>query len=68
VAVVLEAVVLAPLVAHAAAGYADLPLGASAAQAAAVGGGLVVLAALAAWLTGRRLVREPVVAGLREEP
>jgi ABC-type lipoprotein release transport system permease subunit len=67
VAVLLESLVLAPLVADATAGYADLPLGASAGQAAAVAGGLVGLAAVAAWLTGRRLAREPVVAGLREE-
>lgn len=67
VAVALEALVLAPLVARGAAGYADLPLGATAGQAAAVAGGLVVLAALAAALTGRRLAREPVVAGLRED-
>jgi ABC-type antimicrobial peptide transport system permease subunit len=67
VAVALEALVLAPLVAHGAAGYADLPLGATLGQVAAVAGGLVALAALAAWLTGRRLAREPVVAGLRED-
>jgi ABC-type lipoprotein release transport system permease subunit len=67
VAVVLEAVVLAPLVADRTADYADLPLGASGAQIALVAGGLVVLAWVAAWLTGRRLAREPVVAGLREE-
>jgi ABC-type lipoprotein release transport system permease subunit len=67
VAVALEALVLAPLVARLAAGYADLPLGASAGQVALVAGGLLGLAWAAAWLTGRRLVREPVVAGLREE-
>jgi hypothetical protein len=67
VAVVLEAAVLGPLVARRAAGYADLPLGASAAQSAAVAGGLVALAYAAAWLTGRRLAREPVLAGLRED-
>ncbi|HWI73771.1 MAG TPA: FtsX-like permease family protein, partial [Baekduia sp.] len=67
VAVVLEATVLGPLVAHRAAGYADLPLNASAAQAAAVAGGLVALSYVAAWLTGRRLAREPVLAGLRED-
>jgi ABC-type lipoprotein release transport system permease subunit len=67
VAVALEALVLAPLVAHLAAGYADLPLGASAAQVALVAAGLLGLAWVAAWLAGRRLVREPIVAGLREE-
>ncbi|WP_027006217.1 FtsX-like permease family protein [Conexibacter woesei] len=67
VAVLLEALVLAPLVARLASGYADLPLGASAAQVAAVGAALLALAGLAAALTARRLAREPVVAGLREE-
>ena len=67
VAIVLEAVVLSPLVAHLAAGYADLPLGATAGQFALVAGGLLLLSWTAAALTGRRLVREPVVAGLREE-
>jgi hypothetical protein len=54
-------------VAHLAAGYADLPLGATAGQVLLVAGGLLVLAWLAAWTTGRRLAREPVLAGLREE-
>jgi ABC-type lipoprotein release transport system permease subunit len=67
VAVALEAIVLAPLVSRLAAGYADLPLGATPGQIALVAGSLLVLSWLAAWLTGRRLVREPVVAGLREE-
>ena len=67
VAIVLEAAVLSPLVAHVAAGYADLPLGADARQVALVAGSLLVLAGLAASLTGRRLAREPIVAGLREE-
>jgi ABC-type lipoprotein release transport system permease subunit len=67
VAVVLEAVVLSPLVAHLAAGYADLPLGATIRQIVLVGAGLLGLSWVAAWLTGRRLAREPVVAGLRED-
>jgi ABC-type lipoprotein release transport system permease subunit len=67
VAIVLEAAVLSPLVAHLAAGYADLPLGATAGQIALVAGGLLLLSWTAAALTGRRLVREPVVAGLRED-
>jgi ABC-type lipoprotein release transport system permease subunit len=67
VAVVLEAVVLSPLVSHLAAGYADLPLGATLRQIAVVGAGLLGLSWTAAWLTGRRLAREPVVAGLRED-
>ncbi|WP_205699564.1 ABC transporter permease [Conexibacter sp. SYSU D00693] len=66
-AVLLEAAVLSPVVASLAAGYADLPLGASLPQALAVAGGLAVLAAAAGTLTARRLEREPVVAGLREE-
>lgn len=67
VAVALEALVLSPLVSHLAAGYADLPLGASPGQVALLAGALLVLAALAATVAGRRLVREPIVAGLREE-
>jgi ABC-type lipoprotein release transport system permease subunit len=68
VAVALEALVLAPLVARLAAGYADLPLGASPSQVALVAAGLLGLAWVAAWIAGRQLVREPIVAGLREEP
>ncbi|WP_445152147.1 FtsX-like permease family protein [Baekduia sp. Peel2402] len=67
VATMLEALVLAPLVARLAAGYADLPLGASAGQVLLVAGVLLSLSLVAAALTGRRLTREPVVAGLREE-
>jgi ABC-type lipoprotein release transport system permease subunit len=67
VAIILETALLSPLVAHLAAGYADLPLGATAGQIALVAGGLVLLSWAAAAMTGHRLVREPVVAGLREE-
>ncbi|HEY4098869.1 MAG TPA: FtsX-like permease family protein [Baekduia sp.] len=67
VAIVLEALVLAPLVARLAAGYAELPLGASVGQVALVAAALLGLSAVAAALTGRRLTREPIVAGLREE-
>jgi ABC-type lipoprotein release transport system permease subunit len=67
VAVALEMALLSPLVAHLAAGYADLPLAATAGQIAAVAGGLLLLSWLAAGWTGRRLVREPIVAGLRED-
>ncbi len=67
VAIVLEAALLSPLVSRLAAGYADLPLGATAGQIAVVSGGLLLLSWAAAALTGRRLVREPVVAGLRED-
>jgi ABC-type lipoprotein release transport system permease subunit len=67
VAIILETALLSPLVARLAAGYADLPLGATTGQIALVAGGLLVLSWAAAALTGRRLVREPVVAGLRED-
>jgi ABC-type lipoprotein release transport system permease subunit len=66
-AIVLGEFAFAPLVAHLAADYAGLPLGASLAQAAAVVAGLLALAALSAALVARRVMREPVVAGLREE-
>jgi putative ABC transport system permease protein len=67
VAIVLETTLLSPLVAHLAAGYADLPLGATTGQIVLVAGGLLLLSWAAAALTGRRLAREPVVAGLRED-
>jgi ABC-type lipoprotein release transport system permease subunit len=66
VALVLEAVVLAPVTERVAAGYADLPLQAGAGQVALLIGGLAVLIAGASAWTARALVREPVVAGLRE--
>jgi ABC-type antimicrobial peptide transport system permease subunit len=66
-AIMLEALVLAPLVARLAAGYADLPLGASAGQVGLVAAALLGLSWIAAALTGRRLTREPIVAGLRED-
>ena len=65
VAVVAERLVLAPLVARLAAGYASLPLGAGAGQVALVLAGLVALAAVAAAVTVRRVERDPIVAGLR---
>jgi ABC-type lipoprotein release transport system permease subunit len=67
VAVALERLALAPLVGRLAAGYADLGARASAAQAAFVALGLVVLALAAAAWTARRVVAEPPVAGLQEE-
>jgi ABC-type antimicrobial peptide transport system permease subunit len=66
VALVLEALVLAPATERLAAGYADLPLRTGLGQVALVGVGLIVLTAAASAWTARRLVREPVVAGLRE--
>jgi ABC-type lipoprotein release transport system permease subunit len=63
----LEAVVLGPAVASLAAGYAGLSLAPTIGHVALAAGGLLVLGALAvAWVT-RRVAREPVVAGLREE-
>jgi ABC-type lipoprotein release transport system permease subunit len=65
--VLLEWLLLGPLVARRAAGFADLPLAPSAGQVALVLGGLVLLAAAATALVARRTMREPVLAGLREE-
>ena len=66
-AVVLERVLLGPAVARLAASYASLPLAPSAPQTAATVAGLLLVAGAAAALVARRLAREPVVAGLREE-
>ena len=67
VALALERLVLAPLVGHLAAGYADVGPRSSVGQAAVAVGGLAVLGVVAAaWVT-RRAVAEPPVAGLREE-
>jgi hypothetical protein len=65
-ATALESVLLAPLTQRLAAGYADLPIETRPAELALVGAGLVLLAGGASALTARRLLREPVVAGLRE--
>jgi len=65
--VVLERVVFGPLVASLAADFASLPLAPSAGQVALVVAGLLLLAALATGAVARRVMREPVVAGLREE-
>jgi hypothetical protein len=67
VALALERLVLAPLVGHLAAGYADVGPRSSVGQAAVAVGGLAVLGVVAAaWVT-RRALAEPPVAGLREE-
>ncbi len=66
-AVLAERVLLAPIVARLAAGYASLPLGAGAGEIAVVLAGLALLAAAAAALAARRVVREPIVAGLRQQ-
>jgi FtsX-like permease family len=65
-AVALEGLLLAPAIERLAAGYADLPLRTGLGEVALVGAGLTVLTASASAWTARRLVREPVVAGLRE--
>jgi ABC-type lipoprotein release transport system permease subunit len=65
-ALALELVALAPLTERLTAGYADLPLQTEPVQVALVVLGLAAMAALASTWTAARLVREPVVAGLRE--
>jgi ABC-type lipoprotein release transport system permease subunit len=65
--VLLGSEVLGPLVGRLAAGFADLAVTPSAAQAAAVVAGLLGLAGAATALVARRIVREPIVAGLRED-
>jgi FtsX-like permease family len=66
-AVVLERVALGPLVGSFAAGFAFLELAPSVAQVAAVVAGLLALAGAATAIVARRAIREPIVAGLREE-
>jgi ABC-type antimicrobial peptide transport system permease subunit len=65
-ALLLEGLVLGPFTERVAAGYADLPLRTGPGQVALVAVGLIVLTAAASAWTARRLVREPVLAGLRE--
>jgi hypothetical protein len=67
VGVVLERVALGPLVSELAADYAALSLAASPAQVAVVLLGLVAVAGVAALWVARRIEREAIVAGLREE-
>jgi hypothetical protein len=67
VALALERLVLAPLVGHLAAGYADVGPRSSVGQAALAIGGLALLGVVAATWVTRRAVAEPPVAGLREE-
>jgi hypothetical protein len=66
-AFVLERLVLAPLVGHLAAGYADLTPRSSAGQAALALGGLALLGLVAAAWVARRATAEAPVEGLREE-
>jgi ABC-type antimicrobial peptide transport system permease subunit len=65
--IVLEIVAFGPLVARLAAGFASLPLTPTLGQIALVTGGLLALAVAATALVARRVLREPIVAGLREE-
>jgi putative ABC transport system permease protein len=67
IGVVLEVTVLGPLVARLAAGFASLPIAPGFGQVLLVVLGLLGLAALATWFVARRVLREPVVLGLREE-
>jgi ABC-type antimicrobial peptide transport system permease subunit len=65
--IALEVLVLGPLVARLAASFAALPLAPTSGQVALVAGGLLALAVLATALVARRVLREPIIAGLREE-
>ena len=65
--VALEAAVLGPLVARLAAGFASLPIAPSPGQVVLVVFGLLALSAAATALVARRVLREPIVVGLREE-
>jgi ABC-type lipoprotein release transport system permease subunit len=67
VALALERLVLAPLVGHLAAGYADLSPRSSGGQVALALGGLTLLSLTAAAWVAHRAVAEPPVVGLREE-
>ena len=66
-AVLLELFVLGPAVSRLAASYVSLPLDVGVGQVAIVVGGLLLLALAAAAWAGRRIEREPVVAGLRSD-
>jgi ABC-type antimicrobial peptide transport system permease subunit len=65
--IVLEVLVLGPLVARLAASFAALPLAPTSGQVTLVAGGLLTLAAIATAIVARRVLREPIIAGLREE-
>ena len=67
VGVVLEITVLGPVVARLAAGFASLPIEPGTGQVILVVAGLLALAAVATAVVARRVMREPVVVGLREE-
>ena len=63
----LEREFLAPVVSHLAGDYVSVPLASAPAEIALVVTGFVALAGLAASWRARRSLREPIVAGLREE-
>jgi putative ABC transport system permease protein len=65
--VLLETLAFGPLVARLAAGFAALPLAPTTGQVALVVAGLLALAAAATAIVARRVLKEPIVAGLREE-
>jgi ABC-type lipoprotein release transport system permease subunit len=65
--ILLERFALGPLVARLAAGFASLPLAPTAGQVALVVCGLLALAIIATAVVARRVLREPIVARLREE-
>ena len=65
--VALEAAVLGPLVARLTAGFASLPIAPSPGQVVLVLFGLLALSAAATALVARRVLRESIVVGLREE-
>lgn len=65
--VLLERVALGPIVSRLAIDYAALSLAATPAQTAVTVLALVLVAGAAAVWVGRRIEREPIVAGLREE-
>ncbi len=65
--VALQRLVLAPVVAGLAADYATLPLGVSAGDALAVGGGLTLVGVIAVLVVTRSALGEPIAAGLEHE-
>jgi ABC-type antimicrobial peptide transport system permease subunit len=65
--VALEWIVLGPVVASLAAGYAGLSLAPQAGHLLLAAAVLAILGAVAVAYVGRRITHEPVVAGLREE-
>ena len=65
--VLLETLAFGPLVARLAAGFASLPLAPTTGQVALVVAGLLLLAVAATAIVARRVLREPIVTGLRDQ-